>query len=296
LTPDILNFSGRAAGQARPLIMGILNATPDSFSDGGRWLHPEQALRHSLGMAAAGADIIDIGGESTRPGSGSISAEEEIDRVIPLIERLHAETDIPISIDSSKPEVMRAAVQAGAGMINDVYALQNSGATETAAELKVPVCLMHMLGKPRDMQRAPAYADVVGEVSEFLLSRAEACRAAGIPAGAIVLDPGFGFGKNLQHNLALFQAIPRLCKLGYPLLIGVSRKSMLGAITGSPVDRRMSASVIAAVLAARNGASILRVHDVGETIDALKTAEALAPLSQQMAVAAENAATTVPRG
>lgn len=287
-----LNFAGKALTLDRPLVMGVLNVTADSFSDGGRWLDTDAALRHSMDMAAAGADLIDIGGESTRPGAGCISAEEEISRVIPLIERLRAETDIPISIDTSKPQVMRQAVRAGAGMINDVHALQNEGAIDAAAKLQVPVCLMHMLGRPRDMQIAPAYADVVAEVCAFLLSRADKCREAGIPASAIVLDPGFGFGKSLQHNLDLFHAIPRLCALGFPLLIGVSRKSMLGAITGRPVHERTYASVVAAVMAARYGASILRVHDVAATVDALKTAAALTAEN----TGAENAGTRAPRG
>lgn len=288
----MLNFAGTVQTRDRPLVMGVLNATADSFSDGGRWLDTDEALRHSVAMAAAGADLIDIGGESTRPGAGSISAEEEISRVIPLIERLRAEIDIPISIDTSKPKIMREAVRAGAGMINDVQALQHEGAIEAAADLQVPICLMHMLGRPRDMQQAPAYADVVAEVCSFLLARAEACKAAGIPASAIVLDPGFGFGKNLQHNLDLFHAIPRLCALGYPLLVGVSRKSMLGAITGKAVHERMIASVVAAVLAARNGASILRVHDVAATVEALKTAAALTIESAGV----ESAVTQAPRG
>lgn len=287
-----LNFAGKVLTLDRPLVMGVLNATADSFSDGGRWLDTDEALRHSIAMAAAGADLIDIGGESTRPGAGSISAEEEISRVIPLIERLRAETDIPISIDTSKPKVMQEAVRAGAGMINDVQALQNEGAIDAAAKLQVPICLMHMLGRPRDMQKAPAYADVVAEVCAFLLSRAEKCQAAGIPASAIVLDPGFGFGKSLQHNLELFHALPRLCALGFPLLIGVSRKSMLGAITGKPVHERTYASVVAAVMAARYGASILRVHDVAATVDALKTAAALTAEN----AGAESTGTQAPRG
>ncbi len=289
LRPGAIDFAGKIKACNRPLVMGVLNITPDSFADGGRWLNSGEAVRHAHRMAAAGADLIDIGGESTRPGAGAVSTAEEIDRVIPLIERLHDEIEIPLSIDTSKPEVMREAVCAGAGMINDVYALQREGAIETAARLQVPICLMHMLGRPRDMQAAPAYVDVVAEVSGFLLSRVEACRVAGIPASAIVLDPGFGFGKTLQHNIDLFHAIPRMCALGFPLLVGVSRKSMLGAITGKPVQDRVSASVTAAVLAARYGASIVRVHDVGETLDALNTAAVLGPSE-------ENPARFAPRG
>lgn len=278
--PDAIDFAGTIKDLGRPMVMGILNITPDSFADGGRWLNADDALRHGISMAAAGAELIDLGGESTRPGAEPVSVQEEMDRVIPLIGRLRGEIKVPISIDTSKPEVMREAVNAGAGMINDVCALQNDGAMEAAAALQVPVCLMHMLGRPRDMQKAPVYSDVVAEVSGFLLSRAEAAQTAGIPASAIVLDPGFGFGKSLQHNLDLFHAIPRLCALGYPILVGLSRKTMLGTITGKPAHERLAASVSAALLAAQAGASILRVHDVGETVDALKTALALAPFDR----------------
>lgn len=255
--------------------MGILNVTPDSFSDGGRWLDRDQALRHAMEMAEAGADIIDIGGESTRPGSRAVEAQQEIDRVIPLIEAIVAGTDLPVSIDTSKPEVMEAAIRAGAGMINDVSALRGEGALETAASLGVPVCLVHMLGSPRNMQIDPEFGDVVGEVQDFLLKRASQCEAAGIPASDIIIDPGFGFGKTLQHNIDLFKAIPVFAATAYPVLIGVSRKSMLGQITGKTVDQRLAASLATAVLAAQAGASILRVHDVAETVDALKIAAIL---------------------
>lgn len=258
-------------------VMGILNATPDSFSDGGRWATRDQALRQALDMAAAGADIIDVGGESTRPGAQAVGVAEELDRVAPLIEAIVAETDVMVSVDTSKPQVMEAAVRAGAGMINDVRALRSQGALAAAAKLGVPVCLMHMRGQPRDMQSDPRYDDVVAEVSEFLVQRARACEEAGIPGDRIVLDPGFGFGKSLQHNLDLFRALPSLRQLGYPLLVGISRKSMLGALTGRPVDQRLAASVAAALLAARLGADVVRVHDVAETVDALKVAEALSP-------------------
>ena len=255
--------------------MGILNTTPDSFSDGGLWNDRERALHHALEMVAAGADIIDVGGESTRPGAQPIDVQQELDRVVPVIEAIAAETSTVISVDTSKPEVMAAAVAAGAGLINDVQALRGEGALGTAARLGVSVCLMHMQGRPRDMQREPVYTDVVAEVEAFLLQRANACTAAGIPADRILIDPGFGFGKTLEHNLALFRALPRLCGAGYAVLVGVSRKSMLGALTGKPLEQRLSASVTAAVLAAEQGVSVLRVHDVAETVDALKVARAL---------------------
>ena len=260
------------------LVMGILNTTPDSFADGGLWIDRDQALRHALDMAAAGADIIDVGGESTRPGASPVSTQEELDRVVPVVEAIAAETGVTISIDTSKPEVMTAAVAAGAGLINDVRALRAEGALETAARLGVDVCLMHMQGRPRDMQHAPRYADVVAEVEAFLRERAGACEASGIPAARILIDPGFGFGKTLDHNLALFQALPRLCGSIYRVLVGVSRKSMLGTLTGRPVGERRAASVAAAVLAAAHGVSVLRVHDVAETVDALKVARALGAL------------------
>lgn len=271
----ILQLSGRLFPADRALLMGILNVTPDSFSDGGSWLSAEQALRQARTMVEEGADIIDVGGESTRPGAAEVSAAEELDRVLPVIERLRSELDIPVSIDTSKTEVMLAAVQAGAGMINDVNALRAEGALEAAVSLGVPVCLMHMQGQPRSMQQQPQYDDVVAEVSTFLLQRADALIRAGFRERDIVLDPGFGFGKSLDHNVALFRAIPQLVALGYPLLVGVSRKSMLGAITGQSVDSRVHASVAAALLAAQAGASILRVHDVKATLDALKVLQSL---------------------
>jgi len=255
--------------------MGVLNVTPDSFSDGGEWQSPDQAVRHALEMVQAGADIIDVGGESTRPAAADISLAEELDRVLPIIERLHAELDAPLSIDTYKPEVMLAAVQAGAGMINDVYALRSDGAVEAAVNLGVPVCLMHMQGRPRSMQQQPSYKDVVAEVSAFLLERAAVLVQAGFRHRDIVLDPGFGFGKSLAHNIQLFRAIPQLAALGFPLLVGVSRKAMLGAITDQPVESRLAASVAAALLASQAGASILRVHDVQATLDALKVMQAL---------------------
>ena len=226
---------------AAPAVMGILNVTPDSFSDGGRFDRPKFALRQAIAMAESGAAIIDVGGESTRPGARSVSEQQELDRVVPVIEAIVAETDVPVSVDTSKPQVMEAAVRAGAAMINDVNALRSEGALPAAARLGVPVCLMHMQGRPRDMQAEPRYEDVVREVADFLQERAGACRSAGIPAERILIDPGFGFGKTLQHNIELFRALPRLGRLGYPLLVGVSRKSMLGALTGKPVEERLAA-------------------------------------------------------
>jgi len=271
----VLNFTGSELGPGRTRVMGILNVTPDSFSDGGLWAEKDRALQHASAMVRAGADIIDIGGESTRPGSRDVELQEELDRVIPLIECLVSETGIPVSIDTSKPEVMLAAVEAGAGMINDVFALRRPGALETAAGLSVSVCIMHMQGKPRDMQHEPAYGDVVSEVLGFLLNRARDCQDAGIPARQILIDPGFGFGKALQHNIGLLRALPEFVASGYPVLVGISRKSMLGQLTGQTVERRLHASLAAAVLAAHAGVSIVRVHDVAETVDALKIVAAL---------------------
>ena len=266
----------------RTRVMGILNTTPDSFSDGGLWLDRDRALRHAIDMAAGGADIIDIGGESTRPGAAGVSAAEEIDRVAGVVESVAVETGLTVSIDSSKPEVRRAAVRAGAGMINDVFALRREGALEAAAELAVPVCLMHMLGRPRDMQQNPRYRNVVQDVKAFLLDRVRACQSAGIDPSRILLDPGFGFGKTLEHNLKLFRSLPELCALPYPVLVGVSRKSMLGALTGRPVTERVLASVTAAVLAAQAGAAVVRVHDVTATVEALKLAAQLQPLQTEV--------------
>jgi dihydropteroate synthase len=261
---------------SRPRIMGVLNRTPDSFSDGGAYTDFDAALGHAHAMLAEGADILDVGGESTRPGAAPVPLEEELRRVLPLVERLAGGLGARVSVDTSKPEVMRAAVMAGAVMINDVYALRQPGALDAAAESGAAVCLMHMLGEPRTMQQDPHYEDVVREVGEFLMERVEACLAAGISRDRIVLDPGFGFGKTLEHNLALLRHLPELAELGYPLLVGLSRKSMLGTLLGGkPVEQRLHASVAAAVSAAHNGADILRVHDVGATVDALKVAMAI---------------------
>jgi dihydropteroate synthase len=256
--------------------MGILNVTPDSFSDGGRWLDKPDAIRHALDMQAAGADIIDVGGESTRPGAKAVPLQQELDRVIPVIEAIAPELSIPVSIDTSKPEVMAEAVAAGAGMLNDVYALRRDGALEAAARLAVPVCVMHMQGEPRVMQDKPVYDDVGVEVRQFLLERAAACEQAGISRDRIVLDPGFGFGKTFEHNLELFLDLPNLVREGYPVLVGVSRKAMIGQITMREATDRVAGSVAAALQAAAAGAAIIRVHDVPETVDALKVAAALA--------------------
>lgn len=266
----ILDCGGHAVALDRPRIMGILNLTPDSFSDGGLWTDPERALRHAMEMVEQGADLVDIGGESTRPGADSVSTQEELDRVMPLVARVAAESGVPVSIDTSKPEVMREAVAAGAGLINDVFALRQDGALEAAAALGVPVCLMHMQGQPRDMQSRPEYANVVADVRQFLAERAAACVEAGIAESRIIVDPGFGFGKTLQHNLDLLNGLAAVAELGFPVLAGLSRKSMLGAITGRDSGDRIAASVAAALLAVQNGAAIVRVHDVAETSDALK--------------------------
>ncbi|QKQ28222.1 dihydropteroate synthase [Candidatus Reidiella endopervernicosa] len=255
--------------------MGILNVTPDSFSDGGDFLAAESAITHAQEMVEEGAAIIDVGGESTRPGAPDVTLEEELARVIPVIEVLSVSVDVPISVDTSKPEVMRAAVAAGAGMINDVYALRRPGALETAADLNVPVCLMHMQGEPRTMQDEPSYDDVVTEVASFLAKRIASCQLAGIGKDKIVIDPGFGFGKKLEHNLSLLKQLKQLCELGVPLLAGMSRKSMIAAVLDQPVDDRLFGSVALATLATWQGASILRVHDVRETVDAVRMAEAV---------------------
>jgi dihydropteroate synthase len=258
-----------------PAVMGILNVTPDSFSDGGRFTDVGVALRHAERMVEEGAAIVDIGGESTRPGASAVGEQEEIDRTVPVVEAIHDALGVPVSIDTSKPGVMQAAVAAGADMINDVRALRVDGALEAAAELQKPVCLMHMKGEPRTMQRDPRYGDVVTEVAEFLRDRVAECVEAGLGRELLVLDPGFGFGKTPADNIELLANLRQLLEVGLPLLIGVSRKSTLGAITGREVDQRLPASLAAAVLAMERGASILRVHDVTETVDALRLAAAV---------------------
>ena len=256
--------------------MGIINTTPDSFSDGGLHFQSEAALQRALAMVEEGVDILDIGGESTRPGADEVSTQQELDRVIPAIELICRETDAPISIDTYKPEVMREAVVAGAAMINDVNGLRAEGALEVAAKADVPVCVMHMQGEPKNMQANPEYQDVVAEVKAFFEARTAACREHGIDESDIVLDPGIGFGKNLSHNLALLNAVPRfLSDLNSHLLIGVSRKSMIDKLLQRPVDERLPASLGLAVQAVLNGAKIVRVHDVRETFDAVKSVEAV---------------------
>jgi len=254
--------------------MGVLNVTPNSFSDGGRHASPRAALDHARGMAVAGAGIIDVGGESTRPGAQPVPLQEELDRVLPVIESLRRELDVLISIDTMKPAVMTAAVAAGAGMVNDVLALQAPGAMEAVAASQAAVCLMHMQGTPQTMQREPHYGDVVKEVGEFLHGRAQACRLAGIDADRIAFDPGFGFGKTLQHNLQLLHGLGQLVG-PYPLLVGLSRKSMLGKLLGRPVEQRLAGSLALAALAVAQGARIVRCHDVAETLDAVRVAWAV---------------------
>jgi dihydropteroate synthase len=275
-----LDCGGRKLDLSRPAVMGILNITPDSFSDGGVFLSPEKAIAQALRMAEEGADIIDVGGESTRPGARPVSAQEEMDRVLPVVEALHARIPLPISIDTSKPDVMRAAVAAGAGFINDVLALRTDGALAAATELNVPVCLMHMQGEPRTMQNDPRYTDVVSEVRDFLKQRLEACVNAGIPASRLVVDPGFGFGKTLEHNIELLRGLKKLQGLGAAILVGLSRKSMIGKALGLPVEQRLHASVALAVMAVQQGARIVRVHDVGPTVEALHMWSAIYPESR----------------
>jgi dihydropteroate synthase len=259
---------------SRPLVMGIVNVTPDSFSDGGRYLLRDAALKHAQQLMAEEADILDIGGESTRPGARSIGVQEELDRVLPVIEGLRG-VPVPLSVDTSKPEVMRAALAAGASMINDVGALQQLDALDVVAASDAAVCLMHMEGNPQNMQQSPQYHDVVEQVFQFLRARIEAVQAAGIARERIMVDPGFGFGKALEHNLALLRNFGMLGRLGVPVLAGLSRKSMLGTITGQGVEHRMHASVAAALIAVQNGAGMVRVHDVRATCDALKIWQAV---------------------
>ncbi|MEJ2621125.1 MAG: dihydropteroate synthase [Candidatus Thiodiazotropha sp.] len=274
--PQILDCAGKSLDLSQPRVMGILNLTPDSFSDGGRFTALDVALKHARQMVDEGAAIIDIGGESTRPGAQPVSAQQELDRVIPIIEALVSEIAVPISVDTSKAEVMREAVNAGAGMINDVMALRDSGALQAAAQADVPVCLMHMQGEPRTMQCNPHYDDVVNDVISFLQQRLSACEASGITRDRLIVDPGFGFGKTLSHNLELLKNLHKFAQLKVPMLVGISRKSMIGALLDDrPVEGRLFGSLAAAVIAAIKGSAILRVHDVRATVDALRIASAM---------------------
>ena len=257
------------------MVMGVLNVTPDSFSDGGCYVDPGLAMARAKEMVDEGADIIDIGGESTRPGAPAVPEAEERERVISLVREIHATLEVMVSVDTSKPGVMRAAISAGAGMINDVRALRAPGAIEAVAASSAQVCLMHMQGEPRTMQDNPRYSNVVAEVGDFLVARAEACVAAGIGRERIFFDPGFGFGKTLAHNLELMAGLDKLLELGFPLLVGVSRKSMFGALLEREVDERLAGSVAMAAIAAWSGASIIRAHDIAETKDAVRVAAAL---------------------
>lgn len=258
---------------SEPCVMGVLNVTPDSFSDGGIFINPQAAIEHACAMEAAGAAIIDVGGESTRPGASPVSVNEELDRVVPVIEAVRAAVSIPISVDTSKPEVMQAACMAGAVLINDVRALREPGALAVAAGLDVMVCLMHMQGAPADMQDQPAYVDVVKEVYTFLAARVSEAEAAGIERSRLIVDPGFGFGKTDAHNAALLSNLSELTRLGVPILAGLSRKSLVGRVLGRPLEERLAGSVAAATLATWNGASIIRAHDVPETVDAVRLVE-----------------------
>jgi dihydropteroate synthase len=273
--PLIIDCAGKPLDLSCPRVMGILNITPDSFSDGGAFFTPQAALAHAREMVAAGAAIIDVGGESTRPGAAPVPLQEELRRVIPVIEALCKTLPVPVSIDTRNPAVMQAAVAAGAGLINDVNALQAPGAVETAASLGVPVCLMHMQGMPESMQDNPEYRDVVAEVRQFLAGRVLACVAAGMPRERILLDPGFGFGKTTRHNLLLLQHLDALVAEGYPVLVGLSRKSLIGNVLGLPVDERLYPGLALAVLAVWQGAAIVRTHDVRATQEAVAMCHAV---------------------
>jgi len=268
--PTRLSCGSRVLDLSRPQVMGILNVTPDSFSDGGRFAARDAALRHAARMVEQGAALIDIGGESTRPGARPVSPLEELERVAPVVEAIAAELDVIISLDTSTPAVMREGARLGAGLINDVRSLRRDGALEAAADSGLPVCLMHMLGEPGTMQQDPHYQDVTGEVCDFLERRMADCIAAGIPAERIVLDPGFGFAKTLAHNLSLFKHLEALHRLGRPVLVGVSRKSMIGQALGREIHERLSGGLALAALAVVKGACIVRVHDVAETVDAVR--------------------------
>lgn len=273
--PLALRCGDKTLDLSRPVVMGVVNVTPDSFSDGGRFLASDAAVAHGVRLAAEGAALIDVGGESTRPGAEPVALEEELRRVVPVIERLRAATRAIISVDTSKPEVMRAALAAGAGLVNDVYALRAPGALQAVVGSGCGLCLMHMQGEPRTMQAAPRYTDVVAEVRAFLAERVDACRAAGVEPQRIAVDPGFGFGKTLEHNLALLRQLHALAAGGSPVVVGLSRKSMVGTLTGRPPGERLNGSVALAVVAALAGARIIRAHDVAATVEALKVVAAV---------------------
>ena len=271
----ILDCADKSLDLSRTAIMGVLNVTPDSFSDGGQFIELDAACAQAHSMLRAGADIIDIGGESTRPGAQAVSTEDELARVIPVISRLHAEFNCIISIDTSKPAVMLAAVNAGASLINDVCGLNSIESMQAAAKADVPVCIMHMQGTPRTMQKAPHYDDVVADVKSILLKRAGECERQGIKKAKIILDPGFGFGKTVQHNITLLNGLESLCAIDYPVLVGLSRKSMIGHLLGLPVEEREAPSIALAIKAVQKGAKIIRAHDVKATHDAIRMIEAL---------------------
>jgi dihydropteroate synthase len=273
--PVLLRCRDMTVDLSRPVVMGVLNVTPDSFSDGGRFCDPGAAVSHGVRMAEEGAALIDVGGESTRPGADPVGVEEELRRVIPVVERLRAATGAVICVDTSKPEVMREAAAAGAALVNDVRALREAGALAAALESGCAVCLMHMQGEPRTMQAAPTYQDVVSEVGAFLAERARACRAAGFPADRLVIDPGFGFGKTLEHNLTLLRRLRELTAGELPVMVGLSRKSVLGKLTGRPAGERLLGSVVLAVVAALAGARLVRAHDVAATVEALRLVTAV---------------------
>jgi len=279
LTPRaVLQLDRFSLTLERPLIMGVVNVTPDSFSDGGRFFGTQQALEHARVLIEQGADILDIGGESSRPGAEPVGLDEELRRVMPVLEQL-APGPVPVSVDTCKPDVMRRAIAAGAAMVNDINALREPGALEAVAQSQAAVCLMHMQGEPRSMQRDPQYEDVVAEVTAFLAQRVKAAQQAGIARERIVIDPGFGFGKNTAHNLGLLRGLHKIAGLGQPVLVGLSRKSLFGKITGKPVADRVSASVAAALLAVERGAALVRVHDVAATRDALLVLNAIEGIS-----------------
>lgn len=269
-SPNRLSCGSRFLDLSRPHVMGILNVTPDSFSDGGRFNRRDAALSHAEAMVRAGATLIDVGGESTRPGARPVSPLEELERVAPVVEAIARELDVVISVDTSTPSVIRESARLGAGLINDVRSLQREGALDAAVDSGLPVCLMHMLGEPTNMQTDPRYSDLLGEVRSFLEQRIDACVRGGIARERIVLDPGFGFAKTLAHNLSLFKHMEQLLELGHPLLVGVSRKSMVGQALGKAVDERLYGSLALAALAVAKGARILRVHDVAETVDVVQ--------------------------